>query len=155
MVRNEIIDFSTSTVNRLFGTPTSNDPNKYNEIPRSSLTNEAWDWLLFINTYLYPSSHLSKVSKDHAVLLYAILMSIPLDIGRYIYNTIQNSARALLQLFVSDKGLVNVPRDELIQLDTTINEKNQPPSLPPAQFCQCCPRSLLQQKRHILEDQNL
>ncbi|PIN08698.1 hypothetical protein CDL12_18723 [Handroanthus impetiginosus] len=102
--------------------------NVHNEpvgIPRSSLTNEAWDWLRFINARLYPSSHLSEISKDRAILLYAILTGVPLNIGRYINGAILKSARggmtislyfpSLVTALCQQEGLVNLPGDELIQ----------------------------------------
>ncbi|PIN02666.1 hypothetical protein CDL12_24818 [Handroanthus impetiginosus] len=153
-------------------------------IPRSSLTNEAWDWLRFINARLYPSSHLSEVSKDRTVLLYAILTCVPLDIGRYINGAILKSARGGMTLSLyfpsrvtalcRQEGLENLPGDELIQPDTTINEENRalPPPPPPAHRRQRRPRELgledrpmhvedglrrlqLQHERHLVEHQRL
>ncbi|PIN21235.1 hypothetical protein CDL12_06066 [Handroanthus impetiginosus] len=120
--------------------------NVHNEpvgIPRSSLTNEAWDWLRFINARLYPSSHLSEISKDRAILLYAILTGVPLNIGRYINGAILKSARggmtislyfpSLVTALCQQEGLVNLPGDELIQPpDTTVNEENHAPPPPPS-----------------------
>ncbi|PIN10473.1 hypothetical protein CDL12_16935 [Handroanthus impetiginosus] len=63
------------------------------DIPRSLLTNKAWDWLHFINTHLYPSSYSSKVNKNRAFILFAILTDIPLDIKRYIHKAIKKSVR--------------------------------------------------------------
>ncbi|PIN25885.1 hypothetical protein CDL12_01366 [Handroanthus impetiginosus] len=164
LVRGATIDFSSSTINHLLGalivdelndfeafiqhTPSwetiSEVLNVHNEpigVPRFSLTNEAWDWLRFINARLYPSSHLSEVSKDRAVLLYAILTGVPLDIGRYINGAILKSARggmtvslyfpSLVTTFCLQEGLENLPGDELIQPDTTINEENRAPPSPP------------------------
>ncbi|PIN18302.1 hypothetical protein CDL12_09029 [Handroanthus impetiginosus] len=157
----------------------------YNEpvgIPRSFLTHEAWDWLRFINARLYPSSHSSEVNKDRAIILYAILTSVPLDIGRYIHDAIKKSARGglsvslyfpnLITALCEREGLVNQPGDELIQPDTTINDENRAPPPPPAHPRQRHPRVLgvedrmahvedrlrnlqLQHERHILEHQRL
>ncbi|PIN14789.1 hypothetical protein CDL12_12578 [Handroanthus impetiginosus] len=161
--------------------------NVHNEpvgIPRSSLTNEAWDWLRFINARLYPSSHLSEVSKDRAILLYAILTGVPLNIGRYINGAILKSARggmtislyfpSLVTALCQQEGLANLPGDELIQPDTTVNEENRapPPPPPPAHRHQRRPRELgledrlthvedglhrlqLQHERHLVEHQRL
>ncbi|PIN17588.1 hypothetical protein CDL12_09769 [Handroanthus impetiginosus] len=161
--------------------------NVYNEpvgILHSSLTNEAWDWLRFINARLYPSSYLSEVSKERAVLLYAILTGVPLDIGRYINGAIFKSARggktvslffpSLITALCHREGLENLPGDELIQPNTTINEENRapPPPPPPAHRRQRRPRELglddrlthveeglhnlqLQHQRHMVEHQRL
>ncbi|PIN16002.1 hypothetical protein CDL12_11348 [Handroanthus impetiginosus] len=161
--------------------------NVHNEpvgVPRSSLTNEAWDWLRFINAKLYPSSHLSEVSKDRAILLYAIPTGVPLNIGRYINGAILKSARGGMTVslyfpsFVTtlcrQEGLANLLGDELIQPDTTVNEENRapPPPPPPAHRRQRRPRELgledrlthvedglhhlqLQHKRHLVEHQRL
>ncbi|PIN06917.1 hypothetical protein CDL12_20521 [Handroanthus impetiginosus] len=186
MVREKTINFSSSAIRHLLGTPIINEPNNFeafvqhppsletisetictaspdwilnvhNEpvgIPRTALTKEAWNWLRFINARLYPSSHLSEVSKDRAILFYAILTGIPLDIGRYIHNSIRRSARggmfvslyfpSLITALCQEEGLVNLPSDELIQSDTTINEENRapPPPLAPAHRRQCRSREL-------------
>ncbi|PIN22228.1 hypothetical protein CDL12_05060 [Handroanthus impetiginosus] len=152
LVRGATVTFLSSAINHLLDVPIVDEPNYFEAfiqhipsweaiseticaalpnwilnvhnkpvgIPRSSLTNEEWDWPRFINTRLYPSSHLSEVSKDRAILLYAILTGVPLDIGRYIHGAILKSARNGMMV----KGLENLPRDELIQPDTTINEEN-------------------------------
>ncbi|PIN10242.1 hypothetical protein CDL12_17170 [Handroanthus impetiginosus] len=157
MVQGITIDFSSFAINHLFSTPTVDEPNDFEAsiqsppsletisktickvpppkldpkcIPRSSLINEAWDWLHFINAQLYPSSDLSEVSKDGVVLLYAILIGVPLDIGHYIHNAILKSARggmsfpSLITVLCQQEGLENLSRDELIKPNTTINEEN-------------------------------
>ncbi|PIM97196.1 hypothetical protein CDL12_30335 [Handroanthus impetiginosus] len=200
LVRGTTVDFSSSAINHLFDAPIVDEPNDFEAfiqrppsweaisepvgIPRSSLTNEAWDWLRFINARLYPSSHLSEVSKDRAILLYAILTGVPLDIGRYINGAILKSARggmtvsmyfpSLVTALCQQEGLVNLPGDELIQPDTTVNEENRapPPPPPPAHRRQRRPRELgledrlthvedglhrlqLQHERHLVEHQHL
>ncbi|PIN10807.1 hypothetical protein CDL12_16596 [Handroanthus impetiginosus] len=155
LVRGATVDFSLSAINNLLGAPIVDEPNDFeafiqhppswetiseilcaappnwilnvhNEpvgIPRSSLTNEAWDWLRFINARLYLSSHLSEVSKDRAIFLY-----FP----------------SLVTALCRQEGLANLPGDELIQPDTTVNEENRalPPLPPPAHRRQRRPREL-------------
>ncbi|PIN00393.1 hypothetical protein CDL12_27105 [Handroanthus impetiginosus] len=184
MVWETTINFSSSTMNHLLDT-LNNILNIHDEpvgIFQSSLTNEAWDWLRFVNGCLYPSSHLLEVSKDQAVLLYAILTSVPLDIGCYIHNAIRKSTRggmsvslyfsSITTAFCQRERLVNLPEDDLIQLNTTINEENPPPHLNSAHRHQPRPHELgmedklahvekglhylqFQHERQILEHQRL
>ncbi|PIN18203.1 hypothetical protein CDL12_09133 [Handroanthus impetiginosus] len=101
--------------------------NVYNEltgIPRSFFTNEAWDWMRFINARLFPSSHTSEINKDRTILLYAILTDVPLDIGSYIHNVIWKSVWGgltinlyfsnLITALCQQEGIRNLPGDELI-----------------------------------------
>ncbi|PIN21730.1 hypothetical protein CDL12_05568 [Handroanthus impetiginosus] len=144
--------------------------NVHNEpigIPRSSLTNKAWDWLRFINVLLYPSSHLSEVSNDRAILLYTILTGVPLDIERYIHNVILKSARggmtvslyfpSLITALCRQEGLENLPGDELVQPDTTINRRPRELGLEDwlTHVEDGLHRLQLQHERHLVEHQRL
>ncbi|PIN11694.1 hypothetical protein CDL12_15703 [Handroanthus impetiginosus] len=89
MVRGKNINFSARTINSLFGTPSIDTPGEWtlsrlNEpihFPRTTLTFAADNWLRFVSARLLPSSHTSEVTRERAVMIYAILTDVPFDIG--------------------------------------------------------------------------
>ncbi|PIN04310.1 hypothetical protein CDL12_23151 [Handroanthus impetiginosus] len=54
--------------------------------PRTTLTFAADNWLRFISARLLPSSHTSEVTRERAVMIYALLTDVPFDIGRFLHR---------------------------------------------------------------------
>ena len=57
-------------------------------LSRGSLTEEAKVWFYFLASVLVPTRHLSTVSEQEAVMLYAILKGYKINIGTIIENSI-------------------------------------------------------------------
>ncbi|PIN11733.1 hypothetical protein CDL12_15663 [Handroanthus impetiginosus] len=83
--------------------------------PRTSLTFAADNWLRFVFARLLPSSHTSEVTRERAVMIYAILTDVPFDIGRFLHRSILKT------------GLERQPGDELLQPDSMIRADRRSP----------------------------
>ncbi|PIN20995.1 hypothetical protein CDL12_06316 [Handroanthus impetiginosus] len=57
----------------------------------SLLTRESRYWLRFISSRMLPTSHLSDVSKERAILIYAIYEDVPIDMGFMINDVIKKA----------------------------------------------------------------
>ncbi|PIN00193.1 hypothetical protein CDL12_27303 [Handroanthus impetiginosus] len=144
MVRGKNINFSARTINSLFSTLSIDTPgetlSRLNEpiyFPRTSLTFAADNWLRFISARLLPSSHTSDVTRERAVMIYAILTDVPFDIGRFLHRSILKSAiggltmglyhPSLITELCARAGLERQPGDELLQPDSMIRADRRPP----------------------------
>ncbi|WP_353055295.1 hypothetical protein, partial [Escherichia coli] len=56
--------------------------------PRNVLLERSWAWHYFISAKLLPSTHVSDVSKERAILNYAIQKQLSLNVGKIIEQTI-------------------------------------------------------------------
>ena len=66
----------------------------YESISRGDLTEKAKVWFYFISLVLVPSKHLSKVRKNEAILLYALLKGYKINVGKIIENSILSYSRS-------------------------------------------------------------
>lgn len=57
------------------------------------LKREANTWLGFVKLRLLPTTHDSTVSQDRVLLVFAILKSLSIDVGKIIYSEIHNCWR--------------------------------------------------------------
>ncbi|PIN20751.1 hypothetical protein CDL12_06558 [Handroanthus impetiginosus] len=98
MVKGKNINFFARTINSLFGTPSIDTPGEVQEFledhsPLDTICELISDnWLRFVSTRLLPSSHTFEVMRERAVMIYAILTDVPLDIGRFLHKSIWKSA---------------------------------------------------------------
>ncbi|PIM97147.1 hypothetical protein CDL12_30385 [Handroanthus impetiginosus] len=159
MVRDKNINFSARNINSLFGTPSIDTLGEVQEFledhphwtpywtlsrlnepihfPRTTLTFAADNWLRFVSARLLPSSHTSKVTRERAVMIYAILTDVPFDIGRFLHKSILKSAMggltvglyhpSLITELCARAGLEQQPGDELLQPDSMIRADRRPP----------------------------
>ncbi|PIN26971.1 hypothetical protein CDL12_00253 [Handroanthus impetiginosus] len=91
---------------------------------RTKLTFVADSWLRFVSTRLLPSSHTSEVTRERAVMIFAILTDVPFDIGRFLHKSIWKSAMggltvglyhpSLITELYARVGLERQPKDELL-----------------------------------------
>ncbi|PIN13029.1 hypothetical protein CDL12_14350 [Handroanthus impetiginosus] len=105
MVRGKNVNFSTRTINSLFGTPAINTPGELQEFledhpPRlnvpihfshTKLTVVAKNWLRFISAQLLPLKHTFEVTRERVVMIFAILTNVLFDIGRFLHKSIWKS----------------------------------------------------------------
>ena len=66
----------------------------YKSIARDNLTEDAKVWLYFISFVLLPSKHLSTVTSDEAILLYALLKGYKINLGKINENSILSYFRS-------------------------------------------------------------
>ena len=73
----------TEVANTIFklGTQWKMSNGETNSVKTSTLSKEAKIWHYFIGARFMPSSHLSDVTKDRAILIYCILTGKTIDIG--------------------------------------------------------------------------
>ena len=57
----------------------------------STLTKDAKVWHYFMGARFMPSSHLSDVTKDRAILIYCILSGKTIDVGSILHASILHS----------------------------------------------------------------
>ena len=62
----------------------------YESIARGSLTKKDKVWFYFVSLALLPSKHLSKVRKNEAILLYALLKGYKINVRMIIENSIMS-----------------------------------------------------------------
>ncbi|PIN01480.1 hypothetical protein CDL12_26014 [Handroanthus impetiginosus] len=114
MVRGKNINFSARTINSLFGTPSIDTPGEVQEFledhpPLDTICglicreNPQWtlspdNWLRFVSARLLLSSHTSEVTRERAVMIYAILTDVPFNIGRFLHRSILKSAMGSLTM---------------------------------------------------------
>ncbi|PIN23755.1 hypothetical protein CDL12_03520 [Handroanthus impetiginosus] len=97
--------------------------------PRTTLTFAADNWLRFISARLLSSSHTSEVTRERAVMIYAILTDVPFDIGRFLHRSILKSAMGGLTMGLYHPSLITelCARDELLPPDSMIRADCRPP----------------------------
>ncbi|PIN20712.1 hypothetical protein CDL12_06595 [Handroanthus impetiginosus] len=105
--------------------------------PHTTLTFAADNWLRFVSTRLLPSSHTSEVTRERAVMIYAILTDVPFDIGRFLHRSIMKSAMggltvglyhpSLIIELCARAGLERQLGGKLLQLDSMIRAHRRPP----------------------------
>ncbi|EOY08722.1 Uncharacterized protein TCM_023809 [Theobroma cacao] len=59
------------------------------------MDNEYKVWYHFLKAKMLPIKHLSDVTKDRAMLLYAIILGKSIDIGQLIFNSIVHTTRSI------------------------------------------------------------
>ena len=63
----------------------------FQHFPRKCLLDKVRPWYTFVCSNLLPTTHLSDVSRERAILLDAIVIGASIDVGRVIfYNYIQS-----------------------------------------------------------------
>ncbi|PIN25660.1 hypothetical protein CDL12_01599 [Handroanthus impetiginosus] len=97
---------------------------------RTKLTFVANNWLRFVSARFLLSSHTSEVTRERAVMIFAILTDVSFDIGRFLHRSIWNSAMggltvdlhhpSLITELCARAGLEKQPDDELLQPDSMI-----------------------------------
>ncbi|PIN26253.1 hypothetical protein CDL12_00998 [Handroanthus impetiginosus] len=112
MVRGKNINFSARTINSLFGTPSIDTPGEVQEFLED-----------------HPSLD-TILTRERAVMIYAILTNVPFDIGRFLHRSILKSAMgdltmglyhsSLITELCARVGLERQPGDELLQPDSMI-----------------------------------
>ncbi|PIN25880.1 hypothetical protein CDL12_01374 [Handroanthus impetiginosus] len=157
IVRSKNINFSARTINSLFEFLEDHPPldticelicrefpqwtlSRLNEpihFPRTTLTFAADNWLRFVSARLLPSSHTSEVTRERAVMIYAILTDVPFDIGHFLHRSILKSAMggltvglyhpSLITELCARAGLERQPGDELLQPDSMIRADRRLP----------------------------
>ncbi|PIN24316.1 hypothetical protein CDL12_02952 [Handroanthus impetiginosus] len=103
---------------------------------RTKLTFAADNWLQFISAWLLPSSHIFEVTRERAVMIFAILTDVPFDIGRFLHKSIWKSAMGSLTVGLYHPSLITElcaraclerqPGDELLQPDSMIRADRRP-----------------------------
>ena len=66
----------------------------YKNFSRSGLLDTVRPWYAFVCVDLLPTAHLSDVTRERAILLYAIVSGASVDVGRVIFDYIMQCARA-------------------------------------------------------------
>ncbi|PIN18678.1 hypothetical protein CDL12_08647 [Handroanthus impetiginosus] len=94
--------------------------------PRTTLTFAADNWLRFVSARLLPSSHTSEVTRERAVMIYAILTDVPFDIGHFLHRSILKSAMGGLTIRLYYPSLIT-ELGELLQPDSMIRVDRWPP----------------------------
>ncbi|PIN17628.1 hypothetical protein CDL12_09713 [Handroanthus impetiginosus] len=96
---------------------------------RTKLTLAADNWLRFVSAQLLPSSHTSEVTREHAVMIFAILIDIPFDIGRFLHRSILKNAMGGLTVGLYHPSLITelCACDELLQPDSMIRANHLSP----------------------------
>ncbi|PIN08787.1 hypothetical protein CDL12_18642 [Handroanthus impetiginosus] len=103
---------------------------------RTKLTVVADNWLRFISARILPTKHTSKVTRERAVMIFAILTDVPFDIGRFLHKSIWKSAMAgltvglyhssLITELCARAGLERQLDDELLKPDSMIRADRRP-----------------------------
>ena len=128
LVRMKTIVFSSSEINRYYGLPDipNSDYISYHSqvnyehvsntlcvpgsswkmsggVPKTlagtSLTVEARAWQYFVCQKLMPATHFSDVDAKKAVLIYAILMGMSINVGQVLFDSIIHTIRNKLGLY--------------------------------------------------------
>ncbi|PIN05684.1 hypothetical protein CDL12_21774 [Handroanthus impetiginosus] len=66
--------------------------NELIHFPHTKLTFVADNWLRFASARLLPSSHTLEVTRERAVMIFAILTDVSFDISRFLHRSILKSA---------------------------------------------------------------
>ncbi|PIN13957.1 hypothetical protein CDL12_13420 [Handroanthus impetiginosus] len=75
-------------------------------LSRTKLAFAADNWLRFVSAQLLPSSHTSEVTRERAVMIFAILTDVPFDIGRFLHRSIWKSAMGSLTVGLYHPSLI-------------------------------------------------
>ncbi|PIN12196.1 hypothetical protein CDL12_15198 [Handroanthus impetiginosus] len=73
---------------------------------RTKLTFATDNWLQFISARLLPSSHTSEVTRERAVMIFAILTDVPFNIGCFLHKSIWKSAMGGLTVGLYHPSLI-------------------------------------------------
>ena len=101
-------------------------------VKTSTLSKEAKTWHYFVGARFMPSSHLSDVIKDRAILIYYILMGKTIDIGSILHASILHNIRGgsmglyfpfLIIAFCGRARVTWGPNKEVIQLVHAIDRR--------------------------------
>ena len=92
----KIVDLLTTKKGKWKGTKKT----LYESISIGDLTEEAEVWFYFINSFLFPSKHLSTIRKNDAILLYALLKGYKINVGKIIENSILSYSRRKCKGFI-------------------------------------------------------
>ena len=122
-VRGNLVTFTKQAINNYFGLPTLGDNEDYvrllsdvdmamvysfvckpgivwkmsgdvsKHFPRKCLLNKVRPWYAFICASLTPMTHLSDVSRERAILLYAIMVGASIDVGQVIFDSYMHCVR--------------------------------------------------------------
>ncbi|PIN09082.1 hypothetical protein CDL12_18338 [Handroanthus impetiginosus] len=105
--------------------------------PRTTLTFAADNWLRFVSARFLPSPHTSEVTRERAIMIYAILTNVHFDIGHFLHKSILKSAMgglivglyhpSLITELCARADLERQPGDELLQPDSMIHADRCPP----------------------------
>ena len=66
----------------------------YKHFPRKALVDNIRPWYAFVCVNLQPTAHLSDVTRERAILLYALVTGASIDVGRVIFYHYMHSVRA-------------------------------------------------------------
>ncbi|PIN16581.1 hypothetical protein CDL12_10766 [Handroanthus impetiginosus] len=108
-------------------------------LDKAVLTIVADNWLRFISGRLLPTKHTFEVTRERAVMSFAILTDVPFDIGHFLHKSIWKSAMggltvglyhpSLIIALCARAGLERQPRDELLPPNKIIRPcQKQPPA---------------------------
>ena len=84
----KIVDFLT--VGKGKGKWSYTKKNPHESINRGSLTEEAKVWFYFIASVIIPTTHLSIIREQEAIILYTLLKGYKFDVGRIIETSIRS-----------------------------------------------------------------
>ncbi|PIN21870.1 hypothetical protein CDL12_05420 [Handroanthus impetiginosus] len=122
MVRGKNVNFSARTINSLFGTPAIDTPGEMQEFLEdhppldnicSLICRENPQWTL--------------MTREHAVMIYAILTDVPFDIECNGVLTMGLYHPSLITELCARAGLERKPGDELLPPDSMIRADRRPP----------------------------
>ncbi|PIN03560.1 hypothetical protein CDL12_23916 [Handroanthus impetiginosus] len=80
------------------------------------------NWLQFIFARLLPTKHTSEVTRERAVMIFAIVTDVPFDIGRFLHKSIRKSAMGGLTIGFLERQ----SGYELLQPDSMIRADHRP-----------------------------
>ena len=86
----------------------------------------AKDWFYFVSSKLVPSKHVSKVTRDKAILLYAIVKGYKFNVGKIIESSILEFSYGKA---ISHPSLIT-KLCEIARMQIGENEEKCPPMLP-------------------------
>ncbi|PIN20700.1 hypothetical protein CDL12_06612 [Handroanthus impetiginosus] len=132
-VRGKSVNFSTRTINSLFGTPSINT---HEELQEFLEDNPPLDTICKLICRDDPQWTMSQsispipITKKHAMMIFAILTDVAFDIGRFLHRSIWKSAMdglsiglyhpSLITTLCARAGLERQLGDELLQPDSMI-----------------------------------
>ena len=65
----------------------------------NTLSNRAKIWYYFLGARFMPSSYLSDVTQDRAILIYCILLGKTIDVGSILHASILHSVKGVSSLY--------------------------------------------------------
>ena len=101
-------------------------------VKTSTLTNEAKIWHYVVGARFMPSSHLSDVTRDRAILIYCIISEKTINVGSVMYASILHSIKgvavnlyfpSLITALCGKAGVIWGPSEEAIQLVHAIDTR--------------------------------